>query len=413
MKVIKRDKQVVDFQPEKIRKAIESCFSNINTVHTPYEVGEMVLNELYIQERLFIQDHEEDEYVINVEDIQDLIEKALMSLDEYAAAKHFILYRERHKTIRDYVQNKIDFISKYKQASNTADATVDDNSNVGTRNIAVINAEAHKQDNIQISRGMVMHKLKELYPDFPEKQYIKDLESHIIYKHDESSFAGAIAPYCTSISMYPFLLGGIEEIGGLSTSPKNIDSFCGMYVNLIFGIASQFAGAVATSEFLLYFTYFAKKEWGEDFWKNPEKIISTNSLREKTIRSQIYQYWQQVIYGISQPSAARNAQAAFVNFSYFDKPFFEAMFDNFYFPDGSKPDWESLNWIQREFMQWFNQERLRCLLTFPVESFALIYKDGKFIDEESAKFVAEEYARGHSFFTYISDTADSLSSCCR
>lgn len=406
MKVIKRDGQVVDYQPEKIRRAIESCFKQVETKHLPFEVWELVLNELNLQEQ-------EGKEQITVEEIQDLVEKALMSLDEYAAAKRFILYRERHKTIRDYVQNKIDFISKYKQASNTADATVDDNSNVSTRNIAVINAEAHKQDNIQISRGMVTHKLKELYPDFEEKQYIKDLESHIIYKHDESSFAGAIAPYCTSISMYPFLLGGIEEIGGLSTSPKNIDSFCGMYINLIFGIASQFAGAVATSEFLLYFTYFAKKEWGEDFWKNPEKIISINSIREKTIRSQIYQYWQQVIYSISQSSAARNAQAAFVNFSYFDKPFFEAMFDNFYFPDGSKPDWESLNWIQREFMQWFNQERLRCLLTFPVESFALIYKDGKFVDEESAKFVAEEYARGHSFFTYISDTADSLSSCCR
>ena len=213
--------------------------------------------------------------------------------------------------------------------------------------------------------------------------------------------------------MYPFLLGGIEEIGGLSTSPKNIDSFCGMYINLLFGIASQFAGAIATSEFLLYFTYFAKKEWGEDFWKTPEKVISANCSREKTIRSQIHQYWQQVVYSISQPSAARNAQAAFVNFSYFDKGFFNGMFGDFYFPDGTKPDWESLNWIQKEFMQWFNQERLHCLLTFPVESFALIYKDGKFEDEETAKFVAEEYARGHSFFTYISDTADSLSSCCR
>lgn len=89
------------------------------------------------------------------------------------------------------------------------------------------------------------------------------------------------------------------------------------------------------------------------------------------------------------------------------------MFGEFYFPDGTKPIWESLNWLQKDFMKWFNKERLRCMLTFPVESVALVYKNGEFEDKEMADFVAEEYARGHSFFTYISDTVDSLSSCCR
>ena len=213
--------------------------------------------------------------------------------------------------------------------------------------------------------------------------------------------------------MYPFLTNGIKGIGGLSAAPKNLDSFCGMFINLIFATSAQFAGAVATSEFLLYFTYFCKKEWGEDFWKHPEVKITQNTNREKTIRSQIHQYWQQIIYSINQPAAARGMQAAFVNFSYFDKPFFEGMFGDFVFPDGTKPDWESLQWTQKEFMKWFNEERLRCLMTFPVESFALVYQDGHFLDQDSADFVAEEYARGHSFFTYISDTVDSLSSCCR
>jgi len=407
MKVVKRDGQVVDFQPEKIRKAIDSCF---RSCCLPLAIpSSNDIDRVYNDVIQCVGTRES----VTVENIQDCVEHALMRNGYLDQAKSYILYRERHKHIRDYVNNKIDFISKYKGASNTANATVDDNSNVGNRNIAVINAEIHKPDNIEISRGMIMHKLKELYPDFDNKQYIRDLESHIIYKHDESSFSGAIAPYCCSISMYPFLTSGIEGIGGLSAAPKNIDSFCGMYVNLIFATASQFAGAVATSEFLLYFTYFAKKEWGEEFWKHPETKISISSTRKKTILSQIHQYWQQVIYSINQPAAARGMQSAFINFSYFDKPFFEGMFGNFYFPDGTQPDWDSLNWIQKEFMQWFNQERLRCLITFPVESFALVYKDGHFLDQESADFVAEEYARGHSFFTYISDSVDSLSSCCR
>lgn len=261
---------------------------------------------------------------------------------------------------------------------------------------------------------MIEKELRELYPEFDAKQYSKDLNHHIIYKHDESSFAGAIAPYCCSITMYPFLNDGIKNIGGLSAYPKNIDSFCGMYINLIFATSAQFAGAVATSEFLLYFDYFAKKEWGDTYYINPDQLITSNLVqRNKTIRRQIHQYFQQVVYSINQPAAARGMQAAFVNFSYFDKPFFEGMFGNFVFPDNTKPTWESLNWLQKEFMQWFNNERLKTMITFPVESFALIYKDGDFVDKENAKFVAEEYARGHSFFTYISDSVDSLSSCCR
>lgn len=313
----------------------------------------------------------------------------------------------------EFVEKKKNFINKYKKSSNTANATVDDNSNVANKNIAILNTEIHKSDNIQISRAMITDKLKEIYPDFNSKQYVRDLEDHIIYKHDESSFAGAIAPYCVSVTLYPFLTNGIKELGGLSAAPKNLDSFCGMLCNFIFAVSSQFAGAVAVSEALLYFTYFAKKEWGDDFWKRPDEVIGKSLSKEKTIRSQIHQYWQQIVYTVSQPVSARGFQSVFLNFSYFDKPFFEGMFGEFVFPDGTKPDWESLCWIQKEFMMWFNAERLKCILTFPVETVTLLYKDGKFEDEDMFEFVCDEYARGHSFFTYISDTVDSLSSCCR
>ena len=218
---------------------------------------------------------------------------------------------------------------------------------------------------------------------------------------------------CVSITMYPFLMDGIKGLGGLSASPKNLKSFCGIFCNMIFAISSQFAGAVAVSEALLYFTYFCKKEWGDDFYKRLDEVVGhSHSGKQKTILSEIQQYWQQIVYTINQPAAARGFQSAFVNFSYFDKPFFEGMFGEFYFPDGTKPDWESLKIMQMEFMKWFNTERLKTILTFPVETVTLLYKDGKFLDEDMYNFVCDEYARGHSFFTYISDTVDSLSSCC-
>ena len=405
MYTIKRDGSKEEFNPQKIISAISKAYYTVEG-HNPTDKDALAIKKC--------AESFEKGNDLHVELIQNIVEHWLMSQRWYDIAKAYILYREQHKQTRQFIDKKKAFINKYKEASNTANATVDDNSNVGGKNIGILNAEIHKEDNIQINRGMIVHKLKELYPDFEAKQYIRDLESHIIYKHDESGFAGAISPYCCSISMYPFLTSGIKDIGGLSAAPKNLDSYCGMYVNLIFAVAAQFAGAVATSEFLLYFDFFARKEWGDSYYQKSDALISSeHCLRKKTIQSQIHQYFQQVIYSINQPAAARGMQSAFVNFSLFDKDFFDGMFSNFYFPDGSKPIWESLNWLQKDFLHWFNQERLRCILTFPVVSCTLLYKDGEFKDEEFYDFLCEEYAQGNSFFLYISDSVDSLSSCCR
>ena len=402
MNVIKRDGSVVPFEFEKIKNAVNKAFNAVYKSDAPDDF----INYLQTISETFDSDK-------SVEEIQNFVIYSLGEFKYYDVQIAYIKYKDHHDSVRNWVEEKKAFINKYKKSSNTADATIDDNSNVGGKNVGILNAEIHKPDNIQISRRMIMDKLKTLYPDFDSKQYIRDLEHHIIYKHDESSFAGAIAPYCCSISMYPFLTDGIKKLGGLSAAPKNLDSFCGMYVNLIFATASMFAGAVATSEFLLYFDYFARKEFGDDYYLNPDLNISQHTSRHKSIRRQIHQYFQQVIYSINQPAASRGQQSAFINFSYFDKPFFDGMFGDFRFPDGTAPIWESVCWLQKEFMQWFNKERLRCILTFPVESVTLLYKDGKFVDTDMFNFVCEEYARGHSFFTYISDTVDSLSSCCR
>ena len=401
MKVTKREGFLEDFDPQRVKDAIIAAFKESDV-----EYDRFVIDGIYRDISFWDNMH--------IEDIQDQIVEVLNDWGYENVAIEFLFYRWSHEKARELAHSKQAFIDKYKNSSNTANATIDDNSNVGCKNIGVLNAEGHKQENILVSRAMIKDKLRQIYPEFDAKQYARDLKSHIMYKHDESGFMGAIAPYCCSISMYPFLQEGIKNIGGLSASPHNLDSYCGMYINLIFAVSSQFAGAVATPEFLLYFDYFARKQWGDEYYTYPDECTTTKVVkRQMTIRKQIHQYFQQVIYSINQPAAARGMQSAFVNFAYFDKPFFESMFSNFMFPDMTEPKWESLNWLQKEFMQWFNKERERTILTFPVESFALIYKNGEFVDKENAEFVAQEYARGHSFFTYISDTADSLSSCCR
>ena len=137
------------------------------------------------------------------------------------------------------------------------------------------------------------------------------------------------------------------------------------------------------------------------------------SLKQRTIDKIITDFFEQIVYSLNQPTGARNYQAVFWNISYYDKFYFESLFDSFYFPDGSQPDWDGVSWLQKRFMTWFNQERTKAVLTFPVETMALLSENGECRDTEWADFAAQMYADGHSFFTYMSDNADSLSSCCR
>lgn len=392
MLVIKRNKRAEPFDINKIDAAITKAF---NAVNEPIDsdILDDIKDELYINN------------IVSVEELQDQIEKALMACDYYDVAKAFILYRHKQAELRALAGKK-QFIKDYAKASNAATGSkYDANANVTEKNIVTLNGELFKGDVIKVNRAILTDKIRQLYGEDLAKEYIRQLESHELYKHDETS----IMPYCVAITMYPFLLEGLQPIGGLSAKPKNLDSFCGMFVNLVFAISSQFAGAVATGEFLMYFDYFARKEWGDDYWKRPEEMVDKHRNIDKTIE----QKFQQIVYSINQPAAARNFQSVFWNISYFDKNYFEGLFGEFVFPDGTKPIWDSLNWLQKKFMTWFNNERTKCILTFPVETVALLTDGEDVVDKEWADFTAEMYSKGHSFFTYMSDSADSLSSCCR
>ena len=313
------------------------------------------------------------------------------------------------KNYRQYV----DFINQYKAASNASTGSaVDSNANVESKNVTTCTGELYKKEGIGTSRLLMINKLTEMYGPEMAEEYIRQLETHEIYKHDETN---PIMPYCVSITMYPFLFNGLTSIGGHSDAPKHLDSFCGEFINLVFAVAAQFAGAVATPEFLMYMDYFIRKEYGDDYYTHPDLVTTAGivGFRSRTIRDIIHDKFQQVVHSLNQPAAARNFQSVFWNIAYFDEPYFKGMFDNFMFPDGSVTQWESVNWLQKDFMKWFNEERLHKVLTFPVETVNLLNDGEKFVDDEWADFAAEMYAEGHSFFTYTSDSVDSLASCCR
>ena len=311
---------------------------------------------------------------------------------------------------QDTIENKIAFMRKYMKAQNAATGSdVDANANVASKNIATMAAELPKKDIIALNRELMRLKLTELYDDDLARRYEKDLAHHIIYKHDETS----IFPYCCSISLYPFLLDGLTKIGGSSTAPKHLDSFCGSFINLMFLVAGQFAGATATPEFLTYFDHFARKDYGQDYINHLDDVVEHWCDKEVTLREKLEHYFAQIVYTINQPAGARGYQSLFWNIAYFDHDYFESIYNDFVFPDFDEPKWETTKELQKLFMRWFNEERLKNLLTFPVETANMHTVNGEYSDTEMADFFAQMWAEGASFFMYQSDSVDSLSSCCR
>ena len=393
--ITKRDGSRAAFAADKIKRAILKSFVSVGRVP---EAGE--LDAVY--GRLTFCNG------MSVEDIQNQVEVALMSTGHYDVAKSFMLYRQRHTEDRE-VRDKLKFLLDYCNSVNPATGSkYDANANVENKNIATLIGELPKQGFIRLNRRLLCDRIRQLYGKATAERYLYLLEHHYIYKNDETSLAN----YCASITMYPWLLSGTRDIGGNSTAPTNLKSFCGGFVNMVFMVSSMLSGACATPEFLLYMNYFLELEYGDDYYRRADAVVDL-SLRRRTLDKVVTDCFEQIVYSINQPTGARNYQAVFWNISYYDRHYFESLFGDFIFPDGRRPHWEGVDWLQRRFMHWFNAERTKAVLTFPVETMALLTRDGDVIDRDYADLTAEMYAAGHSFFTYMSDNADSLASCCR
>lgn len=350
--IIKRDGSAVEFSANKIVTSVLKAFKSVGKRASLSDVSD-ILQELKFHDG------------ISVEEIQDQVEKALMRQGHYDVAKAFIVYRHEHATTRE-IADQLKFLTGYCNATNAATGSkYDANANVENKNIATLIGELPKKSFIQLNRKLLTDQIKAMYGKELADEYIDLLTHHFIYKNDETSLAN----YCASITMYPWLLNGTIGIGGNSKAPTNLKSFCGGFINMVFMVSSMLSGACATPEFLMYMNYFIGKEYGADYWQHPDKQADL-SLKKRSIDKIITDCFEQIVYSLNQPTGARNFQAVFWNIAYYDKFYFESLFGEFVFPDGSKPDWNGLNWLQKRFMKWFNEERTKTVLTFPVNKSA-------------------------------------------
>lgn len=400
----KRTGQIVDFDLEKIGNAIKKAFDSKQVEYDPaiVELVDKSISLTYTN------------VPVSVETIQDYVERALMQFGYYDIAKTFILYREQRKSTR-FVKERIDYMNQYSQSTDNAASSseTDGNANVTMKNVANLEGEVYKTTNRIIQRQRMKDELNILFPEVA-KQYETDLDNHIIYTHDEAS-TPVLKQYCMAVSLYPLLTEGVGNIDGVTPSePNDLQSFSGQITNLIFLLSSQCKGAVAVGEYFIALNYYVVKEFGDKWYEKLDcEASSPHCLIKRTVRDNILKAFKQFVWGVNQPAGNRSYQSPFTNISYYDHTYFTSLFGEFCYPDGSKPEWIAIDTLQRMFMKWFNQIRLKQVLTFPVETFAMVHNGDDIIDLNYKQLCAEMYAEGHSFFTYISDSADSLASCCR
>ena len=401
MQVVKRDGTLQEFDSNKIKvaisKAFDACCPDERTDHI-----EQMVNDMYIWDG------------ITIEEIQDMVIETLRDYGYDDVATTYSSYRNEQSRLRE-IMNKINYQDNYINSSENAatSSETDGNANVVSKNVATLESEDRKRENREIQRYRMKQQLKKQFPEVAS-QYAKDLDSHIFYTHDEAS-TSVLKQYCMAATTYPVMIEGVGNIDGVTPSePNDLQSFSGQVTNLVFLLSSQCKGAVALGDYFVALNYYIIKEYGPNWFSKLDCVCtSEHSLIQRTIKDAIHKAFKQFVWGINQPAGNRSYQSPFTNVSYYDRTYFESLFGEMYYPDGTKPEWVAIDALQRLFMDWFNNVRLKQILTFPVETFAMVHNGTDIIDKEYKQLCAEMYAKGHSFFTYISDSADSLASCCR
>ncbi len=400
--VTKRDGTAVPYSVDKILLAVEKAFA-ANGQELTVETQQDLLSEINIYDG------------ISVEEIQEQVQIALMTGGHYKVAVDYIKYREAHKELRED-EERLQYMENYSKSSENAASSseTDPNSNVSMKNAANLEGEVFKSKNRRLQRRRMYKRLVSMFDRETAKQYLIDLGNHIIYVHDEAS-TPVLKPYCGAITTYPLLCDGVGNVDNVTPfEPNDIASFSGQMTNLVFLVSSQLKGAVAVGDYFVSLNYYVIQQFGKNWYDKLDVITTTeHCLQPSTLRRDIRKGMKQFIYGINQPAGNRSYNSPFTNVSYYDKYYFKAMFEEFTYPDGSKPEWKAIDTLQRMFMELHRELRLIKPLTFPVSTIALVHDGQKYLDDDYKNLCAEEWAKGGSFFCYNSDNPSSLASCCR
>ena len=293
-----------------------------------------------------------------------------------------------------------DFIEGFIDSDNVANTSIDANANIAQKDIVTLLSEMSKPDQKLLVFNKLYYEINKKYGYKVANEAMEAMWSYALYMHDFNT--ATLIPYCFAYDIKPIAEKGLFFIKGYNAQPaKHLDSFVQILMEAIAFLSRRQSGACGLPNLIPYLYYYWSRDVKNGYYtKDPETYK----------RQQI----QALIHRLNQPWV-RSDQAAFTNVSVFDHPYFEAIFGGAEFPDGSFmiDEEEEIIEFQKDFIDVVNEIREENIFTFPVLSASLLYQDGKFVDEEFAKWACEASRKWNLFNFFTDSSVNSLSNCCR
>lgn len=301
--------------------------------------------------------------------------------------------------IHNSQMNFSDFIDAFVDR-NVADVTIDANANASSKDIASFRTEKGKAIDKVIAANKIFYEIKKKYGLKTAKEWLETEYTGGFYLHDFPSTT--YVPYCYAYDLSRLATEGLFFLKNYNSQPpKHLTTFIDDVIEFISFMSNRSSGAVGIPNILVWTYYFWKKDCESGFIiNNPDYYIR--------------QSFQKLIYRLNQPFM-RIDQSAFVNVSIFDREYYEALFGGLEFPDGTF----AIDYVdefiehQKIFMEVVSKIRQENMFTFPVLTYSLLYKDGKFVDEEFARWCSDHNCKWNDSNFFVSGDVTTLSNCCR
>ena len=299
-----------------------------------------------------------------------------------------------------------DFIDNFIDEKVVANSSIDGNSNVGRKDIVTLLSEMNKPHRKVLAYNKIYYEIQKKYGFKAANEWLRlDWEGKL-YMHDADT--STFKSYCFAYDLKDLAEKGLYFIGGTFNPqpPKHLTTFVDFVKEFISYASNRTSGAVGLPNLIPYMYYFWKKDVNEDYLG-----IKTSRCEEKYAR----QNFQRFIYAVNQPYTRDGSQSAFTNTSVFDRPYFEALFGGSEFPDGSfMIDYEEeIIEFQKIYLEVMAKIRYSNMFTFPVQTISLLRQNGKFVDEDFAKWAIEHNREWSDSNLFVDDSINSLSNCCR
>lgn len=293
-----------------------------------------------------------------------------------------------------------EFIDNFVDKDTMADATIDPNANARHKDIRSFMTEKGKSEDKLFGLNKIFLEIKKKWGLRTAKAWLEQEFSKGFYLNDSTT--ASYFPYCWANDLTRLANEGLFFIDGYNNqAPKHLTTFLDDVIEFTSYLSNRQSGAVGLPNIIVWAYYFWKHDVEQGYYtKSPEEYLRQN--------------FQKLIFRLNQPFL-RIDQCAFTNISIFDRPYLESLFGGIEFPDGTFAidQIEEIIEAQKVFMEVVADIRHEQMFTFPVLTHSLLYKDGKFQDEEFARWCSNHNIEWSDSNFFVSDNVGVLSNCCR